>query len=238
MAKSLVIGSFPSKACSSDRNSEWRAHKSFNYGRASDFPEVLSTIISHSAPYHYFSQSQSFCWEEEVGLLFLLHISKHSTKSLSGYKEALMSFLKTFFFCCTAKKNKLFIFSTDLSQTRGLNGKLLSYLKVWSARGILFVSSYLDEFLSACPACLLRGMLSKGPLLYLLSLTWGLSKSTATRNRVWTKLDHLLITQTQLRFTKYLHGITRNAGLPDDASDRLMVWEICWIGCWWSPRSP
>ena len=66
MAKSLVIGSFPSKACSSDRNSEWRAHKSFNYGRASDFPEVLSTIISHSAPYHYFSQSQTFCREEEV----------------------------------------------------------------------------------------------------------------------------------------------------------------------------
>ena len=88
-----------------------------------------------------------FVEKKKLGLfLFLLNISKHSSKSLSGYKEALMSFLKTFFFCCTAKKNKLFIFSTDLSQTRGLNGKLLSYLKVWSARGILFVSSYLDEF--------------------------------------------------------------------------------------------
>ena len=65
MAKSLVIGSFPSKAAQTGIQNG-SAHKSFNYGRAPDFPEVLSTIISHSAPYHYFSQSQSFCREEEV----------------------------------------------------------------------------------------------------------------------------------------------------------------------------
>ena len=51
MAKSLVIGSFPSKAAQTGIQNG-SAHKSFNYGRAPDFPEVLSTTISHYTHYH------------------------------------------------------------------------------------------------------------------------------------------------------------------------------------------
>ena len=145
MAKSLVIGSFPSKAAQTGIQNG-SAHKSFNYGWAPDFPEVLSTIISHSAPYHYFSQSQSFCWEEEVGLLFLLNISKHSTKSLSGYKEALMSFWKPFSFLALQRKIN-YSFSQQISRKHEvLMENFIWYFKLWSAPGILFVSSYLDEF--------------------------------------------------------------------------------------------
>ena len=170
MAKSLVIGSFPSKAAQTGIQNG-PAHKSFNYGRAPDFPEVLSTIISHSAPYHYFSQSQSFCREEEVGLLFLLNISKHSTKSLRGYKEALMSFWKPFSFVALQRKIN-YSFSQQISRKHEvLMENFYDILKC----GVL-EECYLSPhiwILSACPGRLLEGMLSKGPLSSLCSRQQG-----------------------------------------------------------------